>query len=1770
MKTGKRVLSLLLVAALLLSTSVAVFAETVLAIDIATLPTKLTYAEWEALDVTGGELTVYYSGSQEVIPITEDMVTGFDSTVLGTQTLTVSYAGAVCTYDVLITPKPASAISVTTLPAKLTYLEGKDTLDVTGGKLTVSYTDGTPDKIISMTLDMVTGFDNTIVGTQTLTVSYAEQTTTFQVEIQAKTLAELTLAQTPTKTIYLLGEEVLDITGGQIRLIYNNDTSEIVDMTADMVSGFDGNTAGVQTITVSYGGLTTTYQIEVFETEVVSISVAKLPDVTKYLLDMDDVDVTGGEITVKYYNDTTAIIPMTAEMVSGYDNTILGEQTLTVTYAEKTTTFTVEISRNNTIEFLGGLGTVNRPYIIKTKEHLNNVRNYLDAHYMMIADIEFTEADFAEDGAFYNSGEGWQPIGTSSAPFSGYFDGNGHAIKGLQSNISSDSTVYAGLFGYVKNCTIRNLGMVDTCIEGTSTSDDNNAYAGGIVGSAYNSTITNCYNTGNVTATATSTYSSSYAYAGGIVGYTSGSTINDCYNTGSVTATASSSSSYADVYAGGIVGYVHNGSTTTITDCNNTGSVTSTSGFFAAYAGGIVGYVHNGSTTTITDCYNTGSVTATATSTSGFSDAYAGGIVGDAYSSAITNCYNTGSVTATATSTSISYNAYAGGIVGRAYEGTTITNCNNTGSVTAKTTSGNSHANAGGIVGYVHNGSTTTITDCYNTGCVTAKTTSSSCHAGGIVGYTSGSTINDCYNTGSVTATASSSSSYADVYAGGVVGYTYNSTITNCYNTGSVTATSISTSSSSHAYAYAGGIVGRASSSTTITDCYNTGSVTATASSSSSYANAYVGGIVGRAYGGTTNIIGCYNTGSVTVSATSGSCYAGGIVGDAYSTTITDCYNTGSVTATSISTSSSSHAYAYAGGIVGCAYEGTTITNCNNTGSVTATASCSSSYAYAYVGGIVGETESSTITDCYNTGSVMATATSTFSSSRAHTGGIVGYAGSGTTITNCYYLNIISKGVGYGTDTATACTVAQMKQQETFAGFDFDTVWTMEGHEDFLFPELQTVPMVFTDSVVDVSIETLPDKLTFAEGVSLDVSGGMLKVSYLGGKVIEVPLEVSMVTGFDNSAPGEQILTVTYAGKTTTFTVTVTHSNETEWSQDETYHWHACSACGDKTDYAEHVYDNACDTTCNVCGYTRTITHSFGNWAVTEEPTCTEKGEETRTCATCGKTETREVEALGHDYKAMVTDPTCAEQGYTTHTCARCDDSYVDTYVEALGHDLGAWAETKAATCTEKGAERRDCSRCKYYETREVEALGHDYKATVTDPTCTEQGYTTHTCSRCDDSYVDTYVEALGHDFGEWTETKAATCTEKGAERRDCSRCEHYETREVEALGHDYKATVTDPTCTEQGYTAHTCARCNDSYVDTYVDALGHDYKDTVTAPTCTERGYTAHTCTRCDDSYVDTYVEALGHDLGAWTETKAATCTGKGAERRDCSRCEYYETREVEAFGHDYKATVTDPTCTEQGYTTHTCTRCNDSYVDTYVAALDHAWDAGEVTKQPTETEQGEKIYTCTRCGATKAESIPATGGQTDKPCDGSANCPSKKFVDVSAKDWFHEAVDFAVKQGLFGGMSANTFEPNTPMTRAMLVTVLWRYEGEIEAPANTFSDVKAGTWYADAVSWAAANSIVGGVGNNKFDPDGNITREQMATILYRYCNGKGIDTSKQGSLSGFPDAEKASSSAKVAMQWAVAEGLINGSDGKLQPQGNATRAQVATILMRFIENIV
>lgn len=171
--------------------------------------------------------------------------------------------------------------------------------------------------------------------------------------------------------------------------------------------------------------------------------------------------------------------------------------------------------------------------------------------------------------------------------------------------------------------------------------------------------------------------------------------------------------------------------------------------------------------------------------------------------------------------------------------------------------------------------------------------------------------------------------------------------------------------------------------------------------------------------------------------------------------------------------------------------------------------------------------------------------------------------------------------------------------------------------------------------------------------------------------------------------------------------------------------------------------------------------------------------------------------------------------------------------------------------------------------------------------------------------------------------------------------------------------------------------------------------------------------------------------------------------------------------------------------------------------------------------------------------------------------------FTDVKESDWFFGDVRYAVSNGLFTGLSATEFGPSKSMTRAMLVTVLYRMAGEPYAPAASFKDVAAGSWYAPAVGWAASEGIVTGTGDGKFSPNVSITREQMAAILYRYAKASG-----GASLDGFSDGDTVSSYAKAPMEWAVGAGLITGSGGKLMPKGTATRAQVAAILHRFAGN--
>lgn len=192
--------------------------------------------------------------------------------------------------------------------------------------------------------------------------------------------------------------------------------------------------------------------------------------------------------------------------------------------------------------------------------------------------------------------------------------------------------------------------------------------------------------------------------------------------------------------------------------------------------------------------------------------------------------------------------------------------------------------------------------------------------------------------------------------------------------------------------------------------------------------------------------------------------------------------------------------------------------------------------------------------------------------------------------------------------------------------------------------------------------------------------------------------------------------------------------------------------------------------------------------------------------------------------------------------------------------------------------------------------------------------------------------------------------------------------------------------------------------------------------------------------------------------------------------------------------------------------------------------------------------------------EQIPET--ETQKP--------TVSFTDVQPTDWYAEAVTYAVENGLFQGTSATTFAPNANMNRAMLVTVLYRMSGEQSKADAAFSDVAQDAWYAEAVAWAKTNGIVSGTSATQFAPNQNVTREQMAAILYRYAQYKGQETSTdQSGLEHFTDVNTVSSYAVPAMNWAVQNGLISGtSTTTLTPTGNATRAQVATILMRYQKN--
>ena len=373
-----------------------------------------------------------------------------------------------------------------------------------------------------------------------------------------------------------------------------------------------------------------------------------------------------------------------------------------------------------------------------------------------------------------------------------------------------------------------------------------------------------------------------------------------------------------------------------------------------------------------------------------------------------------------------------------------------------------------------------------------------------------------------------------------------------------------------------------------------------------------------------------------------------------------------------------------------------------------------------------------------------------------------------------------------------------------------------------------------------------------------------------------------------------------------------------------------------------------------------------------------------------------------------------------------------------------------------------------------------------------------------------------------------------------------------------------------QGYTVSDKGAC------THTD---YDTTERTVPATCGEAGRVDTICSNCGEVISTRELPPTGaHDWDDGTVTTAPTETTPGVRTFTCRGCDQTRTETIPATGaHDYRFTKTvDPTCTDGGYDLYTCSGCGATERRNLTDAAGHKWDGGTVTTAPTETTPGVRTFTCTVCSQTRTEAIPATGAST---CTGGPSCPSYGLHDVAGPDyWAHKGIDYCVRNRLMSGVGAGTFSPDTACTRAQIVKILYNLSGnqtDYSYYYLPFTDVAPGAWYYNAVAWAYCNDVTSGTSATTFTPNAAITRQQLVTFLYRYTVKYAPEfTGNAAPISAFPDAGSVANWAYAAMSWAVGNGLIKGNAHDngldyLDPNGSATRAQTATIIMRYCQLI-
>ena len=690
--------------------------------------------------------------------------------------------------------------------------------------------------------------------------------------------------------------------------------------------------------------------------------------------------------------------------------------------------------------------------------------------------------------------------------------------------------------------------------------------------------------------------------------------------------------------------------------------------------------------------------------------------------------------------------------------------------------------------------------------------------------------------------------------------------------------------------------------------------------------------------------------------------------------------------------------------------------------------------------------------------------------------------------------------------------------------------------------------------------------------------------------------------------------TATYDGKdyTDTYTVELPATGHT-YKGDGVIVWgendksavgqFTCDTCKAVTEVKADIKNESKAATCTEDGITKTIA------------TAELKDKDGKVLATATDSKETVIKATGHDYDAKFTWAEDGSSATVALTCKKCNDKQNPKVTTAKDEKSSV-----APTCTEAGKNvfHATVEGYDFTDTKEVElpALGHKYKGAIKWSEDFKSANAEFTCENCKD------VQTVKADVT--AKTDDATCTTGGkvtytakAELKDkngkvLATATESKTVDVQALGHEYeskfdwaedassaKATLTckrgddkqtvdaviakdekssvAPTCTEAGKNVFVATATYDGkdYTDTKeveVPALGHKYKGAIKWSEDFKSANAEFTCENCKD------VQTVKADVTAKTDD--ATCTTGGkvtytakAELKDkngkvLATATESKTVDVQALGHEYESKFDWAEDASSAKATLTCKRGDDKQTVDAVIAKDE-----KSSVAPTCTEAGKNVFvaTATYDGKdytdTKEVEVPALGhNYVDGVCDrcGAIKLP---FTDVNEGDWFYDKVAYVYHHKLMTGTSETTFEPNATLTRAMMVQILYNKEGRPAATTNgnPYTDVPKDQWYYNAVQWAYENKITSGTSETTFEPNSEVTREQFARFMYNYAGNPAVS----GKLD-FVDADQVSDWAYDAMVWANQNNIILGkkkSDGSvvLDPRGNATRAEAATILMGY-----